>query len=101
MARPTQGEMFANALDELDAASNALTKTRAWLNADWAGLEDGVELPRVVGQRRSRAREAITKAKAEIETARRELDEALRTYDPAESELFDGPDTGIVDEAGR
>lgn len=99
--RPTQGEMFANALTQLDAASTALTETRAWLNADWAGLEDGVELPRAVGQRRSRAREAITAAKAQIETARRELDEALRAYDPAEFDLFDGPDAGLADEAGR
>lgn len=96
--RPTQQEMFTNALAQLDAASNALSETRSWLNADWDGLEVGVELPRAVGERRTRARTAITEAKAQIELARRELYEALDHYDPAAAGLLDSGGGEIVDD---
>ncbi|UGT58802.1 hypothetical protein [Nocardia asteroides] len=97
MGRPTQQEMFTHALEQLDAASNALSQTRSWLNADWDGLEVGVELPRPVGERRTRARTAITEAKTQIEQARRALDEALDHYDPAAAGLLDSSEGEIVD----
>ena len=96
--RPTQQVMFTNARRQLDTASNALSETRSWLNADWDGLEVGVELPRAVGERRTRARTAITEAKAQIEQARRALDEALDHYDAAAAGMLDSDEGEIVDD---
>ncbi|MFF2088636.1 hypothetical protein ACFVVM_33035 [Nocardia sp. NPDC058176] len=99
MSLPTQQQIFLNALEQLDIARNALSEARDELNSDWAGVETGLGLPRPVGEHRTRVRAAITAAKAEIDTAKNELCQALEYYHPPGSErVLDDPRAEIADE---
>lgn len=99
---PTQQEMFERALAQVEAARTALSQARSWLAADWDGIEVGVELPRAVGEHRTRTRAAITAARTEIDTARDELTAALEIYaPPVQDWALDEPDAAAGDYQGE
>lgn len=97
MSLPTQQQIFANTLAELDAARAALSRARDELASDWAGVETGLTLPVAVGKQRSVVRTAISTAKTEVDDARHALHEILRRYAPPEDpDLLDDPSAELA-----
>jgi hypothetical protein len=85
MSLPTQTEIFTKALDGLDRSRNALSDTRDWLRSDWAPV--GKPLPDAAADARISVGKKIAEIKQLIDTAKRELYDALDALPPLYPDL--------------
>ncbi len=67
MSLPTREQMFANTIAELDKAYRALGDAQDWLRGDWTPA--GSSLTDAQGDAREAMRDAIAKAKTEVNRA--------------------------------